>query len=692
MKKIYNYIMMTLALAIGSMSLIACGETQDELDTSQMGSSKVVLRTFGPSPVLRGGVLRFIGDNMNKVTGVLLPGTAEITEIEVISNSEIHITVPQDAEVGVVTLNTPNGEIVTKTPLTYSEPVVFSSMSPTSVKPGDVITITGDYLNLMHEVIFTEGVTVTTFESQSRKQLTLRVPVAARSGQVILSDGAETPNWLYSKETLTVAIPTYSKGSTEELKAGSPLVITGENLDWIASVRFQGAEVFKKGSASASATSAKVAAAVVGDEGFTVSADGKTLTVPLPETATAGAVTMVCYSGVEIPAGEVTPIEPTELSVSPVPVKNGKDLTITGKDLDLVESVSFFNAPAAAPIVSATATKIVATVDALAQDGDLTLTLKNGNTLTVAYTTVKPTIMAYDPPALTAGEEVTITGTDLDLVTAIIFLGDGTPTVTLTDDNRIDETTLKITVPSVAETCAPQLTLINGVTVDTDVTLDIAPATDPAVATITPNAVTPGSMITIAGKNLNYVESFWFGDTKVSYYEERTATSVTLQVPVATPFADYNIKMVTYAGQEFKSAVSVKVQSPEITILEGPQNMGSWNNQPRIYRTVSGGGLVDFASLGLKVGSKLIFYISSSAWYQIQVCDPAWSTGIFGTIRPDAESVDGIPAEIGTNTRYEIDINEARLNVLLNVQDGWSDTALVLQGEVATVEKVAILP
>jgi hypothetical protein len=646
MKKIYTYILMTLALAIGSFGLIACGETQDELDTSQLGSGRVALKSFGPSPVLRGGILRFIGDNMNKVTGVVLPGTAEVTEIEVISNSEIHITVPQDAQVGVVTLNTPNGEIVTQTPLTYSEPVVFSSVSPTSVKPGDVITITGDYLNLMKEVIFTDNVVVTQFDSQTRKQLTLRVPVAARSGQVILSDGAETPNWLYSKESLTVAIPTYTKSSTEQLKAGSALVITGENLDWIASVRFMGAEVLKTDD---------------GGKGFTVSADAKTLTVNLPATATAGAVTLVAYSGVEIAAGTVTPVEPTELSAAPVPVKNGADLTISGKDLDLIVSVTFPNVGAAATIVSASATQIVATVDATAQDGDVTLTMANGVAVTVPFTTLKPTVMAYDPPALTAGDEVTVTGTDLDLVAAVLFAGEGAPTVTLTDENRLSETSLKFNVPSVAETCAPQLKLINGMTVDTDITLDIAPATDPVIATMPVNT-TPGSMITITGKNLNFVDAFYLGDTKITVFEDRTATSVTFEVPAADPLA-YHIKMVNYQGQEFLSTATIQLLKVLWTGSIGPCD---WSGAHTV--TVDPADLVVGYTLGIDFECD-----PSQTYWQLRFCSGWWGA-IPSAQAPNADNLWEFAAT-ETNFEYaltqaDVDIIVAQGNILLFVGNG----------------------
>ena len=94
----------------------------------------------------------------------------------------------------------------------------LASVSPLEVNPGEVITITGEYLNLIKEIIFADNVIVTEFESQERKEIKVKVPVEAKTGQIIISDGAEIPNWIYSEEMLTVALPTYTKSSTGTIK------------------------------------------------------------------------------------------------------------------------------------------------------------------------------------------------------------------------------------------------------------------------------------------------------------------------------------------------------------------------------------------------------------------------------------------------------------------------------------------
>ena len=160
MKKIFNIISL---LAVSAAILSGC--KNEELDTNQYADGGVALNVYGPQPVMRGGELRFLGSNLDRVVEIIIPGVAPISEINVVKDgvpSEIRIIVPKDGpEPGFLTLKTADGEeIVTKTPLSYSEPVVLESFSPASVKAGDVLTIKGDYLNLIHEVIFSDEVKV----------------------------------------------------------------------------------------------------------------------------------------------------------------------------------------------------------------------------------------------------------------------------------------------------------------------------------------------------------------------------------------------------------------------------------------------------------------------------------------------------------------------------------------------------
>ena len=146
-----------LLLTGSGISFTSC--QGDDVDTNQF-TGGISLNVFGPCPVARGGELRFIGSGMDQVTAVFIPGCADITDIQVISDREIRVTVPQEAEEGYVILRTPSADIQTQTKITYTEPISLENFSPTAVLPGETITLTGDYLNLMQKVIFAEEVEV----------------------------------------------------------------------------------------------------------------------------------------------------------------------------------------------------------------------------------------------------------------------------------------------------------------------------------------------------------------------------------------------------------------------------------------------------------------------------------------------------------------------------------------------------
>jgi hypothetical protein len=169
---------------------------------------------------------------------VEIPASAFTTK----TSTLITITVPQDAMPGFVKLRAPQGTIITKTLLRFSEPITLTSFSPASTKADSVITISGDYLNLIHQVIFTDRVAVgdTAFITHTRTQIQVKVPAAAQTGKIAVSNGAADPILVYSKDTLTVKLPTYGSISPITIKARALLTITGTDLNLIKKVIFGG--------------------------------------------------------------------------------------------------------------------------------------------------------------------------------------------------------------------------------------------------------------------------------------------------------------------------------------------------------------------------------------------------------------------------------------------------------------------
>ena len=371
---------MLAVIALMGLSLTACDN--DDLNTDQYGSG-VQVQAFGPCPVLRGGTLFFYGSNLDQISEVDLPGAEPITAIEVLErggHSKISIQVPAEkCDTGIVVLKTQKGgELRTLTPVTYREDVKLDKFfvgqeGNLSGKAGDELTIKGDYLNLMHGVIFEENDTVKEeeFLSHDRYTIVVRIPEAARTGIIKLTDLAAEPSELESEEALEVQTPTVESLSPAKPKAGQSVTVKGTLLGQVESISMQGAEVKA--------------------ENFSSQRSDQIVFV-LPAEATDGEVMLVLKSGVEVPAGSIETVVPTNLKAEPAPVKNGATLTISGNDLDLITSVVFPNAADAATITAQSVSELKVTVPETAQSGDITLSLANGKQVTVAYTVKSPTI------------------------------------------------------------------------------------------------------------------------------------------------------------------------------------------------------------------------------------------------------------------------------------------------------------
>lgn len=408
MKKIYRLsaLWMMCLMLLGSVSFTAC-LSEDDVDTNQYKGG-VNLNAFGPSPVARGGVLRFLGSGLDKVTGVEIPGCDVISDIEVVTTNEIRVTVPQTAMPGFVTLKMTNGTIVTKTKLTYTEPISMDRLTPATVKPGSVLTIDGEYLNLIKEVIFADNVIVVQedFVSQDRKQIKLTVPEEAQNGKIIISDGAEIPNWIYSENELEVVLPSVEAPlDLTGKKPGDEIVVKGKDLDLVKIVRMPNGE--------------EVEFAYDKSEG-----GEEIITFILPENATDGAVVMIPASGVEVAIANIGMALPEKVVATPADGLRGDDvITLTGVNMELVTTITFPGMEEAVEPASKSATEVKVAMPAAAISGDLLLNTASGTSVPVAIATLKPEFMSFANDAVSLGGDVTIQGKNLDLVVKVVYTG-----------------------------------------------------------------------------------------------------------------------------------------------------------------------------------------------------------------------------------------------------------------------------
>lgn len=669
MKKISKIFAM-LVVALVGLSLTACSDG-DDLSTDQYGN-EISLQSFGPCPVLRGGTLYLYGTNLDQIESVNLPGADPITAYEILQsgyNSKISIQVPAEkCEPGQIVLKTKKGgEITSVSPITYREDIeitkFFVGSEGTMVgNVGDVVTIKGDYLNLMHGVIFAGSDTIkeAEFVGHDRYTIQVKIPAEARTGVITLTDTIKDGTSLETKEELTINTPEATPIKDRNIKAGEILSIKGTSFDQIVSVKFEGATVN-----AADFKSQSVAE----------------ITVAVPAKATDGTFYVVTKSGIEVPVGNIITVVPTQLVATPNPVKNGAELTITGKDMDLITGIAFPNA-AASQLNKVETTKVTATVPEDAQEGDITLSLANGKTVTVAYTLVKPTVASCTPAAITAGDKTIIKGTNLDLVASITFPGDVEQTVEKFAAQTANA--IAVTVPAACAGTGFKLNLKNGTTIEVKDALSIKAATDPAIASITPGEATAGSTITITGKNFQNIQNLYIGSYKVNRYTSRTNTEIVCQVPANAEVGTYKIVMEDpdgnkIEGPEFKVVPAEKdiatiTTNMDNSAIKYPYNF-TWDDTGR-FRIMK----ADLIKLGVKIGSKMLFYKEAGATGQVQINNANWG------------GIDTVADWNGDQSCIVKVFDAAMMEAVNSISDGWSDTAFILQGDLKNVTKIAILP
>ena len=665
-----SFLWLVLLLICSTFAFTSCD--RDDLNTDQYGNEISVL-SYGPNPVLRGGVLTFKGANLDQITEIDLPGAEAITSINVVTsgkNSEINIEVPAEkCEPGIVTLKTAkNGEIKTLTPITYIENLKFTGFYVGENKEnlvgnvGDVLTIEGDYLNNITSVIFANGATMDAenFKSQTRYQIQLVIPAEAGEGRFQISDGN---NYMYSEGALSINAPEIDANNAigkSLIKAGETEVLRGTSLDQIASIELNGATVeaadFKSQTASE-------------------------ITFVISSKVADGEITAVTKSGIRISFGEITTVVPSQLVATPSPIKNGAELTITGKDMDLITGIAFPNAKES-KLNKVETTKVTSTVPEDAQEGDITLSLDNGKTVTVAYTLVKPTVTACAPAAITAGEKTIIKGTDLDLVKSVTFPGDVEQTVEKFAAQNANA--IAVTVPAACAGTGFKLNLKNGTTINIDGQLSIKAATDPAIASVTPGEAIAGSTITITGKNFQNIQNLYIGSYKVNRYTSRTNTEIVCQVPANAEVGTYKIVMEDpdgnkIEGPEFKVVPAEKdiatiTTNMDNSAIKYPYNF-TWDDSGR-FRIMK----ADLIKLGVKVGSKMLFYKETGASGQVQINNANWVP------------IDTAADWSGDQNCVEKVFDAAMMEAVNSITDGWSDTAFILQGDMKNITKIAILP
>ena len=322
--KIYCKIsVLAIAALVAVAGFTSCSE--DDLDTNQYNKSGVNILGFGPMPITRGETMRLTGTKLNEVREVLFPeGNQKLSpattyikgDFNVKSSEEMTVTIPDLCVPGKLRLLTNSGDtIVSASNISFAEEIKVSSFSPTSIHPGDVITINGEYVWNIGQVVFFDHVNVDAenFIKNTRNEIQLVVPMEAKTGEIAYNDGSDgAENTVLGILTVDAAKATSVSNANPEFN--ETITIYGENLDLVTTIDFPAVE----------------------DVPFTVAADGNSITVTVPANTVSGTVTLNTASGLTTSVDITVPLA-TVSSTNPVKdVKVGQTITIKGNKLDRI--------------------------------------------------------------------------------------------------------------------------------------------------------------------------------------------------------------------------------------------------------------------------------------------------------------------------------------------------------------------
>lgn len=350
-----------------------------------------------------------------------------------------------------------------------SAEVTLLNFGPSGVHHGDEITFYGTNLDKVSEIVFRPAVSVprSAFASVSKTRINVIVPQDAEAGKVTL----KTPNGVIeSKTILNFEVPVVITSITEEAKPGTNITIKGDKLNWIGQITFASdLIVTQEDFVSLSLTELVVTVPMEAQTGYLLFATGGTdpLTFGSEEQLT-----------VTLPA--VAAIEPSS-------AKHTDVITLEGTDLDLVTSVVFPGGTEvlAEAFTSQSETEIKVAIPSNTVKGKLTL--KQHSPVEV-ITTMELTILlpvgtaATPSPAKPGVDDVTITGTNLDLIAELGLPGAGA--VTAASFKSITATQIVFALPSTAKSGGITYTTIHGYSNNLGVTVRV-PAPGPPPLPIT---------------------------------------------------------------------------------------------------------------------------------------------------------------------------------------------------------------
>lgn len=335
------------------------------------------------------------------------------------------------------------------------------------------------------------------------------------------------------------------------IKHGEEIVFIGENLDKVTAIVFHPSVEVPKGS-------------------FT-SATKERITFNVPTAVETGKVVLKTPDG-DIESKTVFSLDVPVVITSITPeAKPGTNITITGEYINWIESVTFASnlLVEKANFVSQSQTEMVVTVPMEAQTGFLVFNTGGTEPLTITsddpLIVTLPAATSLNPSSIRHMENLTIVGTDLDLVTKIEFSGGAS--VHKANFVSQSETEIVVTVPATTTNGKLILTAPSGLEVETEDELSIILPNVTAFSPASTDDHDPGVTLTMTGTDLDLVAKLAFPNVPdpVTSFVSQSGTQIQVVIPagaqggtvVITTIHGYTVPITVPFGDQLTLATVI---------------------------------------------------------------------------------------------------------------------------------------
>lgn len=500
-----------LALGALDVTVTTGGGTSEKSTFIVFGKPEVTSITPVIGPV--GKVVTIKGTNFDEVSGVFFGnGSAQFTVKSLI---EIEATVPASATTGKVKVVTPGGEALSADNYTVKDIPQITSFTPASGVVGINVTINGSNFDAPNLVVKFGTGTALTITLDNAGKITAKVPASATTGKITVTTAAGSAT---SATNFTViGAPTITSFTPASGLVGTQVTINGTNFIGVTEVKFNETLVVPANYTVVSETQIKA---------------------NVPTGTTSGKISVKAAGGTALSASSFTvSVPPAITSFSPDKGQRNSDVVINGTAFSDITSVKIGGVELGSANYTVNSTiKITAKVTAAAITGKISVGNAVGTATSVNTFSVYPYIDAFDKTTLAAGNELTITGTNLGGSKVYFNTTEVTP-------SSNTATQIKVNVP--INTGAYNVSVANSVGTSNIKTLTV---TSPIVLTelIVPSNI-KGTLIMLSGSNLTGATKVWFGTTSANVLTS-TAKIVTAIIPNSLTVGSYNVKVETPNG------------------------------------------------------------------------------------------------------------------------------------------------